>query len=283
MAKRDVYQEITDEIIKKLEEGVQPWKKNWATSGYEGLPKRITGDYYRGINVVLLSMQCRNADTWMTYKQAAELGGQVRKDEKSTPVTFFKPLKIEKAGVTETIPLIRGYNVFNVEQIDDLPDKYYPKPSEPRNFNERNEKVENFLKDTRANVLHGGGRAYFAPGPDHIQMPEYSSFDDAESYYAVHLHELIHWTGHKTRLDREIGNKFGEKLYAREELVAEIGAAFMCGILGVNDTPRDDHASYLASWLKVLRDDKKAIFKASSAAQKASDYLQTLTYVELAA
>jgi len=273
-AKIDVYQEITDRIIAALEDGTRPWTKSWSV-GSGNVPLRVNGEPYRGINVFLLMMEGRSAQTWMTYKQAQELGGQVRKGERSAMVTFFKILKKEQDdGSVDKIPLIRYYNVFNVEQIDGLPERFYPQPAEVRNADERDAGVDAYVAATGATVNHGGDKAYFAPGPDAIQLPLFEQFNSAEDYYAVELHELVHWSGHKSRLDRHTMNSFGSAEYAKEELVAEMGAAILCATLGVSAEPREDHASYIASWLKALKNDKKFVFQAATAAQKAVDHLE---------
>ncbi|MDB4725907.1 zincin-like metallopeptidase domain-containing protein [bacterium] len=276
-AKRDVYQEVTNTIIAQLEAGTAPWQKSWSGNG-GGFPQRVTGQDYRGINVLLLAMQGRSHPTWMTYKQAEALGGQVRKGEKSTAIVFFKPLKIERDnGDVDTIPLIRSYNVFNVEQIDGLPAKFDLEPVDPQNTEDRIEAADAYIKATDADISHGGDRAHYRPSTDSIQLPEFDAFDDAVSYYGTAAHELVHWTGDEKRCDRDLKNTNGTKDYAREELVAELGAAFIMGKLGLENTPRDDHAQYLASWLKVLKEDNRAIFKASTAAQKAVDFLNAFS------
>lgn len=280
MTKTDVYQTVTNTIIAQLEAGTAPWHKSWA--GVDGgMPLRVTGEEYRGINVIILAMQGRSRATWMTYKQAKALGGQVRAGEKGTAITFFKPLKIEKNGVEETIPLMRTYSVFNVEQISGLPSKYDAPSTEPRTLDDRIDHADAYFDATGADVRHGGNRAYYSPTPDFVQMPDYDAFDDAVSYYGTLAHELVHWTGNDKRLDRFVKNADGTKDYAREELVAEIGACYIMAKLGLEITPREDHASYLASWLKVLKDDPRAIFKAAAAAQKAVDFVDAFSTIEV--
>jgi len=277
-SKIDIHKKVTDDIVAALEAGAAPWQKAWSTSGFGGLPTRVTGERYRGINVLILWLQGRSAPTWMTYKQAQELGGNVRKGEKGTGITFFKPLKVTDKVTEEekTIPLIKTYTVFNVEQIDGLPARFYPTPAEKLNGDSRTDEVEAYIAGTQATVNHGGDRAFYRPSTDEVHMPEFDQFESAEAYYGTMLHELVHWTSHKSRLDRDLGKKFGDTGYAREELVAEIGAAFLTATLGIENTVREDHASYVANWLKVLKDDKKAVFKAAAAAQVAADYLDGL-------
>jgi antirestriction protein ArdC len=281
-AKRDIYQEVTNSIIASIEAGVVPWQKNWAVSG-GGIPLRSCGTPYRGINVLLLGLQGRSCPHWFTYKQASALGGQVKGGEKGTLVTFFKPFKVEDRVTKEekTIPLIRHYNVFNAEQIDGLPEKFYPKAVPVVDRNDRNAVADDYIAATGAVITHGGNRAYYAPGPDSIQLPNFDAFDDGAGYYGTALHELTHWTGHKSRCDRNFANSNGTKDYAKEELVAELGAAYLCAALGVENSPRADHASYIANWLGRLNDDKKFIFAAATKAQAAVDHLDGYSAVEI--
>ena len=224
------------------------------------------------------------APIWMTFRQARDLGGQVRKGEKGSQVVYANSITKTEAdeatGEEETrkIPFLKGYTVFNVEQIDNLPAHYYAKAAEPvLDPVERIAPVEAFLAETKADISHGGNRAYYMPSQDRIQMPPFEFFRDPESYYATLLHESVHWTKHPTRLDREFGRKrWGDEGYAMEELVAEIGAAFLSADLGITPDMREDHASYIASWLKVLKNDKRAIFTAAGHAQRAATYLHDL-------
>jgi len=271
--KIDIYKMVTDEIIAALEAGVKPWEKSWSVDGCVAL--RHNGKPYRGINQLLLWMRGRDNPYWMTYRQAKEYGGQVRSGEKSSISTFFKMFKM-KDKVTEEvikIPLLKRSSVFNAEQIDDLPERFYPQEREIINLDQRDAEVEEFVARTRAEIKHGGSKAFFSPHQDFVQMPKFEKFEDGEAYYATLLHELGHWTGHENRLDRNLKNSYGSKDYAREELVAELAAAMMSAKLGVSAKPRADHASYLDGWLKVLKEDKRAIFRAASMAQRASDFL----------
>ncbi|AFO71643.1 antirestriction protein [Caulobacter phage Ccr2] len=294
--KVDLYQKITDKIITALDAGVRPWLKPWsapggASAGMAIYPRRVTGQRYTGINVVLLWAAAQERGytnpTWMTYNQARDLGGQVRKGEKSELIVYaskFKKTEKDANGkdVERMIPFLKSYLVFNVEQIDGLPERFYQKPApapatpaeEAKRVLERNAAVEKFFAATGAEVRHGGHRAFFSPHLDFIQMPQFDAFRDEESYYATLGHEFVHWTGREDRLNREFGKRFGDEAYAAEELVAELGSAFLCAILGLTPEVREDHASYVASWLKVLKGDKRFIFTAASLAQKAVDHLQ---------
>lgn len=288
-ARTDIYTRVTGRIVADLEQGVRPWMKPWNADNSAGRitrPLRHTGTPYRGVNVLLLWDEAVTKDyasnIWMTYKQAAQLSAQVKKGEHGALVFYADRLtKIEAndngEDVEREIPFMRGYTVFNVEQIEGLPDHYYAKP-EPRGEPlQLLEGAECFFASTGATFRHGGNMAYYAPRPDLIQLPPPEAFGDAESYAATKAHELTHWTKHQSRLNRDFGReRFGDTAYAREELVAELGAAFLCADLGITPKPREDHAAYLAHWVKVLREDKRAIFSAAAHAQGAVDYLHSL-------
>jgi len=285
----DVYTRVTDRIIADLEKGVRPWLKPWNAGNTEGritLPLRHNGTPYRGINILLLWGETMEkgyaSNMWMTFKQALELKANARKGEHGSLVVYadtFKKTETNDKGenIEQEIPFMKGYVVFNVEQVEDLPDHYYSRPAPAGEKMQLIENAESFFAATGATFRHGGNQAYYAPGPDVIQLPPPESFTDAESYAATKAHETIHWTKHQTRLDRNFnGKRFGDDGYAREELVAELGSAFLCVDLGITPEPREDHAAYLDHWLKVLREDKRAIFSAAAHAQRAVDYLHGL-------
>ena len=287
---RDIYQAITDQIVSALENGVRPWHQPWSSAHMEGrvaLPLRHNGVAYRGVNVLALWMQAMAkgyaAPVWMTFRQALALGANVRKGEKGSLVVYAdKITRIETDEETSEesardIHFMKGYAVFNAEQIDGLSDLYYAKPAPRTPTIQRIKRVESFFSATGAIVRHGGNRAYYSIGTDHVQMPPIESFRDPESYYATLGHETTHWTKHPTRLDREFGRKrWGDEGYAMEELVAELGAAFLSADLELTPELRDDHASYLDHWLKALKSDNRAIFTAASHAQRAADFLHGL-------
>lgn len=282
----DVYTRVTNRIIEALEAGTRPWLTPWGTKGAGsfGLPLRGNGVPYRGINVLLLWWEAAErgyqSNLWMTYKQAEERGAHVRKGEKGAQIVYF-----DRANKTETndkgeevdasYAFLKSYTVFNVEQIESLPEILY-EIEEDREPIMPIEAAETFFANTGASFRHGGNQAFYSPLADVIQLPKVEAFKDAESYAATKGHELIHWTGHKARLDREFGKRFGDHAYAFEELVAELGAAFLCASLEITPEPREDHAAYLAYWLAVLKEDKRAIFTAAAQAQMATDYLQNL-------
>ena len=286
--KADVYTRVTERILADLAQGVRPWMKPWSAANTEGKiarPLRFNGTPYRGMNVLLLWGEAMDrgyqASIWMTYKQAQELGGRVRKGETGSLVVYADRFTKTETGdkgqeIEREIPFMKGYTVFNVEQIDGLPSQYQQAPCpapEPLQFIQQ---AEAFFKATGARFQHGGNRAFYAPARDFIQLPLAEAFKDPESYAATKAHELIHWTGHESRNAREFGKRFGDDAYAFEELVAELGAAFLCADLGITPEIRDDHAAYLGHWLQVLKQDKRAIFSAASHAQRAADYLQGL-------
>lgn len=285
----DVYTRVTERIVADLEKGIRAWLKPWHAEHAAGKitrPLRHNGTPYRGVNVLLLWGEAvakgYAAPLWMTYKQAQELGAHVRKGERGALVVYANSITKTETGengedIEREIPFMKGYTVFNVEQIDGLPEHYYAKPENPLPLSERIAAADAFMTATGASIGHGGSRAYYAPGPDTIQLPPFEAFKDSESYYATALHELTHWTKHKSRLDRDFSAKrFGDHGYAREELVAELGAAFLCADLGITPEPREDHADYIGHWLSVLKEDKRAIFSAAAHAQRASDYLHGL-------
>lgn len=282
----DLYQRVTDQMVAALEQGVRPWQKPWSASTATGrivLPLRGNGVPYRGINILMLWGAATDNGfhfpTWLTYKQAAELGGQVRKGEKGSLVVFASSMTRSETDADtgeesqRNIPFLKGYTAFNTEQIDGLPERYHTMPPAQPAAIERNSSVEAFAAATGAIILHGGNRAFYNPGRDAVQMPPLEAFRDAASYYGVLAHELTHWTGHPSRLDRQFGKRFADKAYAFEELVAELGAAFLSATLDLTPEPRADHADYLGHWLGILKADKRAIFTAASQAQLATDYL----------
>lgn len=286
--REDVYSRVTARIVADLEQGARPWLKPWSvqhTAGRITRPLRANGTPYRGMNVLLLWGEAvahgYTAPIWMTYKQAQALGGQVKQGEHGALVVYADRFKKTETGdqgeeVEREIPFMKGYTVFNVEQVDALPAHYYAQPVDPLPWSERIEAAERFFAATGAEIRHGGNRAFYAPARDFVQLPPFEAFKDAQSYAATKGHELIHWTSHPTRLARELGKRFGDQAYAFEELIAELGSAFLCADLGIAPEPRDDHAAYLAQWLQVLQADKRAIFSAAAHAQRAADFLQGL-------
>lgn len=288
--RQDVYTRVTNKIIADLEQGVRTWMKPWNagnTAGRIVRPLRFNGVPYSGINILMLWAEAVSqgfvSPTWMTFRQATELNAHVRKGEKGSLVVYANSMtRTEENDNGEeeerTIPYMKGYTVFNVEQIDGLPEIYYTKPEVTTTPVERIAHAEAFFTATKADVRYRGDRAYYSIDNDYIQMPVIEAFRDAESFYATLAHETAHWTRHPSRLDRDFGRKsWGDEGYAKEELVAELASAFVSADLGITPEVRDDHAAYIASWLEVLKKDKRAIFSAASHAQKAVDYLHGLS------
>lgn len=293
----DLYQTVTDKVIADLEAGTVPWVKPWEGSGHAGLglpENAATGRAYSGINILLLWASAmthgRSSHVWLTYRQAQGLGAQVRKGARGTTIvhagSFTPDAEKERAqaegGEAREVRYLKRYTVFHVDQVEGL-EGFAAAPPEPIDPEHIHARAEALMAATGASISHGGGEgpyaigsstgpnAYYMPGPDRIQLPHHASFTFPVEYYVTGLHELCHWTGHAARLDRNLTLSNGSKDYAREELVAEMGAAFLCAAIGV--TPALRHADYLACWLKVLREDKRAIFRAASLASKAADFI----------
>jgi antirestriction protein ArdC len=268
---------VTADILAALEKGEIPWVQPWRNVGALNPMNPTTGKGYRGINTLILYLaQTRGGygfSRWLTFKQAKGAGGTVRKGEKGTGIVFWKFLdKTDKAtGEKGKIPLCRVYTVFNVAQCDGLPEAFTTAPEIPP-VTDENAAIESFILSTGASISFGGDQACYSPALDAISMPEKGQFADMGAYYATVFHELCHWTGHESRCKRQLGQRFGREIYAAEELVAEIGSAFLCAEFGVQG--RLQHAAYVQNWVKVLRSDPKAIFVASRMAQEASDYLR---------
>ncbi len=287
----DVYEEVTASIIALLEAGTRPWSPSWA-SGAATLPMRHEGTPYRGINILLLwsAAMARGYTNpfWMTYRQAHELGGQVRKGEKGNLVVHagtFTPKDGEAEqhqsdddGEDRTRRYLKRYIVFNVEQIDGLDMSKYPAPVvEIKNRDERDPDLDAAFARYPVPYSEGGSSAFYRQSEDRIQMPAFGDFVSGNAFYATLAHEAIHSTGHSERLNRDSLRKYADskEIRAFEELIAEIGAAMLCAQLGMEPTEREDHAAYIADWLKALRNDKRAIFRAASAAQTASELILT--------
>lgn len=294
VTKQDPHSRITDRILAELEQGTRPWIKPWsggdmAASG-QTRPLRATGQPYRCINVLLLWMEALASGfvspSWMTYKQAQALGAQVRKGERGATVVYYgdssRIVHDEASGEERerAFRFLKSYTVFNVAQIDGLPEQFHIVP-EPAPEVKRIEAAEAFFARIPATVNHGGDKAYYMPSADCIQLPPLAAFLDAHSYYTTRGHQTTHWTRHESRLNRSFGReKWGNEGYAREELVAELGAAFLAADLGLCIEPRPDHASYIASWIKVLQNDTRAIIQAAAHAERAVAFLHQLANPE---
>ena len=289
--KFDVHQAVTDQIIAAIEAGAGDWQMPWHAAG-QGLNRPVnidSGNFYQGINIISLwaSAQMRGycTGTWGTYRQWQKHGCQVRKGEKASLIVFYKELEVDRDdhdagdGETDKIRFARASWVFNADQVDGYEQPPLPQAEHPA---ECIEAAERFVAATGATIEHGGSLACYYPSSDCIQMPGRERFlgsstsSATETYYATLLHELTHWTGHRSRCDRDFAERFKRDAYAMEELVAELGAAFLCTELAITSELRPDHAQYIDHWLRVLKADKKAIFTASSHASQAAGYLHGL-------
>lgn len=296
-SKPDVYQRVTDTIVAALEKGAGDWSFPWRRdSAANGIPvNAITKTSYHGVNVIMLWAQSAERgwpSKWASYRQWQSRGAQVRRGERGSLVIFYKTLERHKRDdggsvVTdddgnakiERLYLARASTIFNAEQVDG-----YEPPAVDNDGPAVSpiERAEAFVANTGAVVRHGGARAYYRPSGDCIQMPPVEAFNGTatstatEGYYGTLLHELTHWSGHEKRCDRDLSNRFGSSAYAAEELVAELGAAFLCASLQISQQPRPDHAQYIQNWLQVLKGDKRAIFTAASKASQAADFLKSL-------
>jgi len=269
--KIDIYTEVTNRIIEKLESGVIPWVKPWHTENT--LDKNIkTGNEYNGINRIILGMSGYQSNVWGSFKQWSDLGAKVKLHEHGTRIVFYKPVvgvKVTSEGeeISYNSVFTTSY-VFNAEQVEGIEIK--PRDIEDKPFL-NNIEIDNMVSNTGAVIRHSGNSAYYKRDDDYINMPVKSDFYDEANYYATLLHELTHWSGAKHRLDRTKGKRFGDVAYAFEELIAELGSAFLCEKYAVKGDIR--HEGYIASWLQALKNDNKMIFKASAYAQKSTDYL----------
>lgn len=288
-ARVDVYTRVTNRIVEQLEQGVRPWMKPWNAEHAAGRitrPLRFNGQPYSGINILMLWAEAEDkgytCPLWLTFNQTKELGGFVKKGEHGATVVYastFKKSESDDKGdeVEREIPFLKQYTVFNAEQCEGLPQHYYATAETPNCDIERIHKADQFFKNLNADIREGGNQAYYTITHDYVRMPHLETFRDAESHAATLAHELCHWTRHPSRLDRDLGRKrFGDEGYAMEELVAELGSAFLSADLNFTPELRDDHAGYLANWLTVLKNDKRAIFTAASYASKAVEYMHSL-------
>jgi antirestriction protein ArdC len=279
-----LYQEVTDRIIAELEQGCVPWVQPWRSiRAALGLPRNaVMRRRYSGINVLILwgaviekGFACQN---WLTFRQALNLGGHVRKGERGTMLCyadrFIPKAEQERAEAEgrepETRQFLKRFTVFNVEQCDGLPDDVFDDAA-PLPEGEILSRAEALIEATGADIWAGGKHAFYVPRTDYIQIPSQSAFFEQINYYRTCFHELGHWTGHPSRLARDLSGSFGSKTYAYEELVAEMASAFVCASLSIVPTVR--HADYIGSWLEILRDDNRAIFRAASLASRAADFI----------
>ena len=281
---RDIAAEITALIIARIEAGTPPWKRPW-TLGNSGRPLRHCGTPYTGINALYLwaigDAEGYRSRSWMTYRQAIELGGQVRRGERGSISVYYSSFTKDDGGPSETaqpktIRFLRAYTVFNADLIDNLPERYQPmlQAPTPVDPSTRQATIDTFFAAIPSDVREGGDQAYYDRIADYIKLPPRAAFTSADAHASTKAHEHVHWTGHANRLGRTFGKKFGDDGYAKEELVAELGSGLVCADLGLPNELHDSHASYVAHWLKVLHADKTAIIQAASKAEQAYRYLK---------
>jgi antirestriction protein ArdC len=288
---KDNYQIISDAVTQLMTEHGTDWSKGWQAKASLGHHNGITGKPYNGTNIFLLSISAMvndfSSSEWGTFKQWQSKGAKVKKGQKGTGIIFFDKIKIEDKETEEEkmIPLLKGFTVFNADQVEG----YTPKPVQPiTETKARHQRAEALIALTGADIRYGGDKAFYVPSQDFVQMPVLEDFtgtktsSDIECYYSTMFHELTHWTGAKTRLDRKMIGRFGSNAYAFEELIAELGAVFLTCQIGINVAPRPDHAKYLNNWLEVIKSDKRAMVKAFAQAQKASDFILGFEKVEQA-
>lgn len=287
--KRDIHQEVTDIILSQLEKGTIPWKQPWkggATKAFD-LPFNSTSkNHYRGINIVLLWSSAIDkqyaSSEWASFKQWADKNETIRKGEKGTMVVYYDVLEREENEEIRKIPYLKTYNVFNRCQLNSYNPEVFNEDTVSKPLVERIQAVDNFVENTHAIIEHGNFGAFYRPAEDKIYMPSIEAFIDTdtctatEGYYSTLLHELVHWSGAPKRLDRIKGKKFGDNDYAVEELVAELGSAFLCAEFDIAIAEKGDHANYIASWMKVLKENKHAIISAASEASKAVGFMKEL-------
>ncbi|MET1755527.1 zincin-like metallopeptidase domain-containing protein [Novosphingobium sp. RD2P27] len=280
--KADIYQRVTQQIIAAIEGGAERYQMPWHCGTGVGAPANaITGRAYRGINTLLLWAEASrvgySSGRWATYRQWAENGGKILKGERSTAVMLWKPLaaRPQADDVEDAQPgrlLVRAFHLFNADQVEG----YQREPVPDLPDGSRIERAETFFRSQPASIWQGSDAAFYDPATDMVSMPPFSSFRSPEAFYSVLAHELTHWTGAERHLNRDLSGRFGSDAYAMEELIAELAAAFTVAHLGLACEPRIDHAPYMASWLRVLGGDPRAIVTAAGRAQAAADYLVEL-------
>ncbi len=287
--KKTVYEIVTEQVINKIQDGnLAPWHKPWKSVGHRPA-NLITKKPYKGINAFLLAFNDYDSPFYVTYKQAKEKGGSVKKGEKANLVTYWqflyfkndKPLpskmpQAEKEKIADKkVPLLRYYNVFNVEQCEGVE---YPKiEASDLSENDKIAACESIIENmqNRPTLTFGGSRAFYRPMTDNVTMPKIETFDGSSEYYSTFFHELAHSTGHADRLDRELDKvaAFGDPVYSKEELVAEFTACFLCGETGILQRTVDNSSAYLKGWLKALKEDSNLLVTAASKAERAANYI----------
>jgi antirestriction protein ArdC len=285
MTSFDLYQTVTDQIVAMLESGVVPWRSPILGRSKAGHPRNLnTGKQYRGVNIFLLAFTAfakgYGSSYWLTFNQARGRGGNVRKGEKSSMVVFWKQYETadKQTGEPVKVPVLRYYNLFNAEQVEgvEIPDAVKFEPVDFKPIEEAEKLAAGYLAGP-ALTHDGGQQAYYRPSSDSVHLPEKTRFASVEEYYSTLLHELSHSTGHSSRLDRKLDTQlraFGSPDYGKEELIAEMSAAFLCSHAGIQPAVIENQAAYLSGWLKQLKSDKKLVISAAGQAQRAADWIR---------
>lgn len=291
--RKDVYQQITDTIIQQLEAGTVPWQKSWKEThtGFS-MPKNfVTGNSYHGINILLLWCAAKEkqytSNEWASFKQWSSKKEAIRKGEKGNMIVYADTFEKEIDGELQKIPFLKQTVVFNRCQLASYTQPLVSEIENKKSLVDKIDSAEDFIANTFAEIEHRDGAAFYSPKEDKIYMPLVNTFFDTENctasegYYSTKFHELTHWTGNSKRLDRKIKNKFGTHAYAEEELVAELGAAFLCSEFEMSNAGKENHAAYIANWLTVLNDNKHFIVSAASEASKAVEYMKDMQPLKL--
>ncbi len=286
MEKINIYEIVTEQILEIMAQGVIPWRKPWSARGSHR--NLVSGKQYRGINVFLLSCSPFSSPWWLTFKQAAEKGGKIRKGEKGRKVVFWKPLLINEenpaTGKTEKkkIFMLRYYTIFNLEQVDGIEAPIEPETEKLESIAAAEKIVFEMQNRPLINEAAGNKACYYL-SRDEVQMPFFQDFDESEKYYSVLFHEIAHSTGHQNRVSRpemQKGNRFGSDDYSKEELIAEMTAAFLCGESGILPATVENSVAYLQSWSAKFKEDSKMVVCAAAAAQRAADYILNRSFTE---
>ncbi len=285
---RNLHQEITARVLAALKAGTCPWRQPWSSNstGSSAMPRNaLTGRAYSGVNVPLLWLTAQTngwtQQLWLTFKQALDMGANVRKGEKGTTICFVSTMEKEENGETIRIPFLKAFSVFNVAQCEKLPEKFAEAPPAAIHNDARDDLADSFVAATGVDLRHGEARAYYRPAGDFVMMPRFESFINGDAYYSTLFHELTHWTGGAARLSREFGKRFGDRAYSVEELTAEMGAAFICAEFGFdNDGQQEQSAAYISHWIKALESDERVFVAACASASRAVEFMRGLALAD---
>jgi antirestriction protein ArdC len=281
----ELFEQVTADLVAAIEAGASDWRMPWQRLAAAGVPRSVDGRPYRGWNALVLAMAAANrgwlSSTWATYRAWQRHGGQVRRGERGTHVVLWKPIDRRADddpahdGARPGPSLFaRTFTVFAAEQVDGT--LVAQSAADPADEPARLGSADSYFERVAASITYGGDLACYVPAADIIRMPELARFDRPADFYSTAAHEHVHWTGHRSRLDRDLSGRFGDRAYGAEELIAELGAAFWCAQFQLEQATRADHAAYLGDWLAILRQDARALVATCSQAQRAIDYLNTI-------